>query len=131
MCVQFEFEWISTHDNIYADALSRPEGEQRFLALVRSRMPELVGKLARHASSGAVRQFGPEYPSDVTGDGPVSFELALMRVLGCLRGAPTHQERLRHLDGVARLHGRRPNDAERRAISIVLVAVHGWGLPGW
>ena len=77
-CV-FEFEWISTHDNVYADALSRPDGERRFHELVRRHMPWMVGKLQRHASSGAVRQFGPEYPSDITGDGP-SLELRLGEV---------------------------------------------------
>jgi hypothetical protein len=126
-CV-FEFEWISTHDNIYADALSRPEGEQRFLALVHRNMPWLVDKLTRHTSSGAVRQFGPEYPSDLTGDGPrLTVEMQLARLLICLRDAPTHRARMRHIDVLTQLHGRTPSDAERCAVSIVLVHVHGWG----
>ena len=69
--VVFEFHWISTHDNIFADALSRQGGEPLFLQFVRRDKPLMPGcKLVRHASSGAVRQFGKEYSSDYTGDGP-------------------------------------------------------------
>ncbi len=71
-CV-FEFHWISTHDNIYADALSRRDGERAFFALVRCNKPLMKGgKLQKHASSGMLRKFGKEYSSDYTGDGPVT-----------------------------------------------------------
>ena len=41
-CV-FEFHWLSTHDNIFADALSRPNPHSNFLALVAS-MPHLLDR---------------------------------------------------------------------------------------
>ena len=67
----FEFHWIATGDNIYADALSRPEGEAAFLSLIALHAPLPLGvKLLRHANSGHARKFGPEYSSDETADGP-------------------------------------------------------------
>lgn len=125
-CV-FEFEWISTHDNVYADALSRPDGESRFYDLVRRHMFWLVDRLVRHTSSGAIRQFGPEYPSDFTGDGPAaSIELLLATALIRLRTADTHAERVQLLDVVARIHGVRPTAAHAGAISLVVTCVLAW-----
>ena len=67
----FEFHWIASGDNIYADALSRPEGEPLFLHLISLHAPLARGvSLLRHPSSGLIRRFGPQFSSDVTGDGP-------------------------------------------------------------
>lgn len=69
-CV-YEFHWISTVDNIHADALSRANGLATFLRqIVESGLLLPGAKLEQHASSGAVRQFGSEFPSDAEGDGP-------------------------------------------------------------
>ena len=68
-CV-FEFHWISTHDNVLADALSRKDGEPLFLRRVADMAPLDAGcSLQRHESSGLIRKFGKEYSSDITGDG--------------------------------------------------------------
>ena len=55
-CV-FEFRWISTHDNVFADALSRPDPSGTFASLVRSRPGLLSGGvvLREMAGAGAVR----------------------------------------------------------------------------
>jgi hypothetical protein len=72
--IVFEFHWISTHDNIFADALSRREGEKAFYSFVaRDRPLPLGAMLQRHESSGHVRRFGKEYSSDYTGDGPTGY----------------------------------------------------------
>lgn len=70
-CV-FEFHWISTHDNVLADALSRAGGEPAFLERASS-APWHLRALERHASSGSVRRFGPEFSSDDMGDGPPCY----------------------------------------------------------
>ena len=125
-CV-FEFEWISTHDNIYADALSRPDGEHRFHELVHRHMRWMVPKLTRHTSSGAVRQFGPEYPSDIEGDGPTArLEMLLAMALAVMRSSDSHAVRLHLLDTIARLHGVAPSAAHRGAVSVVVTCVLGW-----
>lgn len=109
----FEFHWLSTHDNIFADALSRPNPHASFLALV-SNMPHLSARgMVLRPMEGAGRtrglsdeedvlgrssapscpcddagvaevstaptaeppthvDLGPEFPSDVAGDGPPS-----------------------------------------------------------
>ena len=122
-CV-FDFEWISTHDNVYADALSRPDGEQRFLALVQRHMPWMVGALARHTSSASVRQFGSAYPSDITGDGPrrrgSTLEGRLARVLRLLRFAVTPDAVVLHVDAVAGMHGCTPSAVHRECVALVL-----------
>ena len=67
--VVFEFNWISTHDNIFADALSRKGGEPAFHAFVRRDKPLMPhSTLVRHQDSSGVRAFGKEYSSDFTGD---------------------------------------------------------------
>lgn len=66
-----EYRWLSTHTNVYADALSRRDGEQRFLTLVQETDFLVEGaELRRDPRSGGVRLFGPEYSSDDMGDGP-------------------------------------------------------------
>ena len=67
-CV-FEFHWVSTHDNVLADALSRAGGEPLFLETARL-PPWNLRSLERHVSSGCIRRFGPEFSSDDMGDGP-------------------------------------------------------------
>ena len=73
-CV-YEFHWISTHENLKADALSRVEGEPAFLRMVLAAEETAGGSLMagaslqRHAHSGLHRRFGKEFSSDVTGDG--------------------------------------------------------------
>jgi hypothetical protein len=69
-CV-FEFHWISTHDNVLADALSRQDGEQWFLDHVYSECVWKIGPGMRHADCGALRCIGKAYSCDVAGDGPV------------------------------------------------------------
>ena len=66
-CV-LEFNWISTHDNVLADALSRRGGIAAFHAGAAERYPDVHVRM--HPAAGGVRQFGPAYPSDVAGDGP-------------------------------------------------------------
>ena len=93
-CV-FEFNWISTHDNIFADALSRPDPLSSFLALTQSRSDLLPPNLTlrRAIDAGGTKNlepppsilagsatelpgattfvdFGKAFSSDVTGDGP-------------------------------------------------------------
>ena len=91
----FEFNWISTHDNLFADALSRPDPLASFLALTRSRADLLPSNLILRQAHDAGRSkslepppplftnsvtklpgattftdFGKAFSSDVTGDGP-------------------------------------------------------------
>ena len=75
LCMQFEcvlcFEWLSTHANVYADALSRVDGEAAFLRLVAETdfLPPSVF-LRRDPRCGAVRQLGDAYSSNSNKDGP-------------------------------------------------------------
>ena len=59
----FEFSWISTHDNIYADALSRPDPLSSFLALVSAPASQLKeGSVLRRASdAGKVKPLEPHF----------------------------------------------------------------------
>ena len=86
----YEFNWISTHDNIFADALSRPDPLSSFYTLCESHSPLLPSgiRLSQVPGSGGVKALevspsltaipgtatcstsGPEYPSDDAGDGP-------------------------------------------------------------
>ena len=69
LCVQFEcvlcFVWLSTKGNVYADALSRVDGEATFLRLVQETdfLPPNVF-LRRDPRCGAVRQLGDSYSSN-------------------------------------------------------------------
>jgi len=58
-CV-FEFHWISTHDNVLADALSRQDGLDSFYAQVAQLFPAVT--VTMHPSSGQVHTFQGEYP---------------------------------------------------------------------
>ena len=101
----FEFNWISTHDNIFADALSRPDPQVAFQRLV-ERSPHLLASgvaLHQMAGAGTVRGFsdavdpgattssstaipgqvtsvnaGPAFSSDVAGDGPTPLVVCSM-----------------------------------------------------
>ena len=104
----FEFNWISTHKNIFADALSRPEPLSSFLDLIRTHRNHLPCglTLSQAADSDTVKNleppsphtfgpteipgtstsshFGKAFPSDVTGDGPaqripISFSITYSR----------------------------------------------------
>ena len=69
-CV-FMFYWISTHENVLADALSRPDGLRIFLEHPRLRefvQPGAV--LQAHATCGHVRLWGKGFSSATDGDGP-------------------------------------------------------------
>ena len=78
LCLRYEcvveWVWISTHLNIYADALSRSErsgyGEPLFLSLVYS--TGVVGRqlLRRNPMAGSLRQLGDRYSSNNLKDGP-------------------------------------------------------------
>ena len=68
-CV-FEFHWLSTHVNVHADALSRPDGETWFLEHVYEDGIWLPGPARRHPDSGKVRCLGSEFSADKAGDGP-------------------------------------------------------------
>eukprot|EP00965_Chrysotila_dentata_P166001 5481056-Pleurochrysis_carterae.AAC.1 len=80
--------WISTANNVFADALSLQDGHRRFLDFVSTESPHSEHveplppgtALLRDPGSETIRKFGPcEYPSDVSGDGPsgrgVSFSM--------------------------------------------------------
>ena len=75
LCMQFEcvlcFDWLSTKVNVYADALSRVDGEEAFLRLVAETdfLPPNVF-LRRDPRCGAVRQLGDSYSSNSNKDGP-------------------------------------------------------------
>ena len=94
-------------------------------------MPWMTEKLSRHASSGAIRQFGPEYPSDITGDGPVSLEARLAAVFIVLGVATTHSERERQLSAIAQMHNAQLRVGDLDAISLVVTAVQAWNLRPW
>ena len=95
----FVFEWISTHHNVFADALSRPEPLSAFLKLISARRHFFSDEfeLRQHPTAGVVKclevppsalpssldgwpsefpgaitsfDFGSAFSSDVTGDGP-------------------------------------------------------------
>ena len=68
----FEFHWLASAENVLADALSRMDNEERFLALLPDYhdffMKDAI--MTRHPKSGLIRKFGPEFSSDEAGDGP-------------------------------------------------------------
>ena len=69
-CV-FIMHWISTHDNVLADALSRQGAPATFLA--HPRLRELISReaaLRPHRHSGRVRHWGKGFSSSTDGDGP-------------------------------------------------------------
>ena len=86
----FEFNWISTHDNVFADALSRPDPLASFLSFCESHSSHLPSgiQLSQVPGSGGVKALevspsttavpgaftvstsGPEFSSDEAGDGP-------------------------------------------------------------
>ena len=91
----YEFNWISTHDNIFADAWSRPDPLASFSNLVRSHSsslpsnfilkqapdagltkalepppPVLTGFSTKTPGATTFADFGKEFSSDETGDGP-------------------------------------------------------------
>ena len=69
--VMYEIHWIASADNMFADALSREDSEDRFLELVREyELFSSMDVLCKHPDSGGIRKFGPEYSSDDAGDGP-------------------------------------------------------------
>ena len=75
LCMQFEcvllFEWVSTHLNKYADALSRPDGEHKFLALIgEGGFLRRDAILRRDPRCGQARQLGDSYSSNALKDGP-------------------------------------------------------------
>ena len=75
LCMKFEcvlmFEWIPTHINKYADALSRHDGEERFLAMVgEGDFMRRDAILRRDPRCGQVRQLGDSYSSNTLKDGP-------------------------------------------------------------
>eukprot|EP00965_Chrysotila_dentata_P147895 4882242-Pleurochrysis_carterae.AAC.1 len=92
-CV-LEINWISTADNVFADARSRQDGHRKFLDLVSSgTLPSgLVEplppgtELLRDPCSGAISHFGPEYPSDVSGDGPSGRNMPFSMTVPYIRG---------------------------------------------
>ena len=74
----FMFYWISTHDNVLADALSRRAGLDAFLHHPRLREFIAAGvKLTPHPSSGCVRHWGKGFSSSTDGDGPGRHRLPL------------------------------------------------------
>ena len=64
----FEFNWISTHHNIFADALSRPEPLASFLSLVESQADQLPKgtELSQIHGAGDVRGIEPP-PDNISG----------------------------------------------------------------
>ena len=69
-CV-FWFFWISTLDNVLADALSRPGAPATFFG--HPRMHEFLqpgAVLTPHAACGGVRLWGKGFSSSTDGDGP-------------------------------------------------------------
>jgi hypothetical protein len=75
----FEFDWLSTHENIYADALSRPDGEPLFLSLFNQGGFELAPRaiLRRNPLSGATRRLDKKHRENTLGDGPPGRALPL------------------------------------------------------
>ena len=73
----FEFHWVASLDNIYADALSRPEGEALFLSLVEQHAPLPLGiSLMRHTSSGHTPSIPPPHFGNETHLGERSTKTA-------------------------------------------------------
>ena len=69
-----EYVWLSTHTNVYADALSRRNGEQRFLQDVAAGGFFDDGSdeppLQRHPECGMAMFWGKEFSCSTDGDGP-------------------------------------------------------------
>ena len=69
----FMFYWISTHDNVIADALSRREGH--FEVPTHPRLGEFVPPgtpLTAHPACGCIRHWGKGFSCSTDGDGPAS-----------------------------------------------------------
>ena len=94
LCLRYEcvveWEWISTHLNVYADALSRSVasgyGEPLFLSLVYSTGIVSRPLLRRNPSAGALRQLGDRYSSNNMKDGPGGYGSRRSLYLGCWLG---------------------------------------------
>jgi hypothetical protein len=68
----FQFSWLPTKVNVFADALSRPDGEQTFLDLVAAGGFELAPQaiMRRNPQSGATRRLDKGHRENSLGDGP-------------------------------------------------------------
>ena len=130
----YEFHWIASADNYYADALSRPDGESAFYDLIALHAPLSAGVcLSRHPNSGLVRKFGPEFSSDESGDGPsrgishVAASVPYSRA-SIYTGLPTQQV----MDDIDELMDSRLSASSRGSISAALrlwdivVTRYGW-----
>lgn len=134
-CV-FEFHWISTHDNVLADALSREGGESLFVQRVVDSGFLGSAVLQRHVRSGAVRRFGRAFSSDEDGDGPgrgshpvkVAMTVPYTRA-SVYVGLPSQEL----VDGIEDLMGTRLSGSSHGSISAalghwnVVCARHRWG----
>lgn len=74
LCIKFEcvlvFEWVSTRENIFADALSRKDGHAQFLVHVSEGDFLLPGAILRaDPRCGQARQIGDRYSSNSLKDG--------------------------------------------------------------
>ena len=94
----FEFHWLSTHDNIFADALSRPDPLPSFLALVAS-MPHMLDHgmvLQQMPGAGATRGFSDAIdPLEVT---PTPFLTPVSTGVVDVAATPTRVGSLTHVD---------------------------------
>ena len=133
----FQFNWLSTKANLFADALSRPDGEQRFLELVAAGGFELAPSaiLRRNPQSGATRRLDKAHRENTLGDGPPSTGRALPLAFtvpytraSIFTGLPT-AEIASQLDGVI---DQRLSASSMRSASSALVhwdvvrRRHGW-----
>ena len=68
-CV-YEFDWVASAENVFADALSRENGECLFLSHAREDPRLSSVTLRRDPRCGEVRQLGSGYSSNSLRDGP-------------------------------------------------------------
>jgi hypothetical protein len=132
----FQFNWLSTHENLFADALSRADGEQRFLELVAAGGFELAPSaiMRRNPQSGATRRLDKAHRENTLGDGPpagrslpVSVTVPYTRA-SIFTGLPT-AEIASQLDGVIdqRLSSSSMRSAQSALVHWDVVRQrHGW-----
>jgi hypothetical protein len=140
LCLRHEcvlrFVWISTHDNILADFLSRKDGEAKFLQhpLLAELLAAHGGVPRRNPACSSTRRLTKQFSERVDGDGPKSARVPFQLTVSYARcsiyaGVPT-EALARRLDQVL---DNRLGESSHRSVHAALAhwdvvrARHAWG----
>jgi len=127
----FEFHWLSTHENVYADLLSR-DREQAFLIQMFFDSVWSIGPCLRHAECGKVRCLGKAYSADVAGDHPRRTAPAFVMAVSFPRASVFDGLPAILQDDVTELMDERLQPSSMRTVNAAMMhwrstcSLHGW-----